>query len=199
MFTGLVPQAVAGSGESSFVTSMNAERAARGLVRLEVYWDLRDDARSQSAAMNSQDKLYHNGALSSVTSGWIALGENVGVGPDVAAIQAAFMNSAPHRKNILGDYNYVGVGTVQAEGKMWVTVVFMKGPPGLVTPVEPEPAPEAEPEPQQEPESPPSSQPATKPTPSIPARQVAVAAPDDAGANPVQLWGRPPGLHPYSV
>ncbi|MCH7667721.1 MAG: CAP domain-containing protein [Acidobacteria bacterium] len=195
MFTGLVPQAVAGPGEGSFVASMNAERAARGLAPLEVYWDLRDDARSQSVAMQAQDKLYHNGSLSSVTSGWIALGENVGVGPDFAAIQAAFMNSASHRKNILGDYNYLGVGTVQADGKMWVTVVFMKGPLGLVTPVEPEPAPETEPEP----ELPPSVQPVTKPTPSTPARRVSVAAPGDTGTHPVQRWGRPPGLHPYSV
>jgi uncharacterized protein YkwD len=43
------------------------------------------------------------------------------------------MASPAHRGNILGDYNYVGVGVVQESAdKMWVTVVFMRGPEDLV-------------------------------------------------------------------
>jgi hypothetical protein len=43
------------------------------------------------------------------------------------------MGSSAHRGNILGDYNYVGVGVTQdAEATLWVTVVFMKGAADLV-------------------------------------------------------------------
>ncbi len=202
MFVGLAPSAVAGPGEGSFLASMNAERAARGLAPLEMYWDLRDDARAHSATMQAEDTLRHNPGLGSVTSGWITLGENVGVGPDVATIQSAFMASATHRGNILGDYNYVGIGTAEAGGKMWVTVVFMKGPPGLVTPVEPEPTPEAEPEPVSEPPPPPEP---TAPNPTSTATSTKTAPPQTTAVlgaetqSPIRSYGRSPGLWPYPV
>ncbi len=64
-----------------------------------------------------------------VTSQWSRIGENVGFGPNVAALEQAFMNSAPHRANILGDYNRVGVGaTRDSKGTLWVVVDFLKGP-----------------------------------------------------------------------
>ncbi len=124
--------AIAGS-EGSFVAKMNAERTARGLAPLRVYGDLVDDARAQSQRMMADGNLFHNPALGSVTSGWIALGENIGSGASVDAIHAAFMASATHRGNILGDFNYVGVGVaVESADRMWVTVVFMKGPDDLL-------------------------------------------------------------------
>ncbi|NNC75334.1 MAG: hypothetical protein HKN93_07460 [Acidimicrobiia bacterium] len=154
--------------ESGFVAEINAERAANGLEPLEVYWDLVDDARAHSQVMLDGDDLHHNPNLGSVTTGWYSLGENVGVGPSVSSLHTAFMNSAGHRANILGDYNYVGVGVVvETDTKMWVTVVFMSGPEGLVTPPEPEPAPEPEPtpEPAPEPEPTPEPEPAPEPEP----------------------------------
>jgi hypothetical protein len=119
--------------EGSFVSMMNAERAAHGLPALQVYWDLTDDARAHSQQMASSGTLHHNPNLGSVTSAWQALGENVGVGASVEVLHEAFMGSSAHRGNILGDYNYVGVGVIQdTEATLWVTVVFMKGPAGLV-------------------------------------------------------------------
>jgi uncharacterized protein YkwD len=54
------------------------------------------------------------------------------MGVDLNALHSAFMNSSSHRGNILGDYNYVGVGVkTDAAGVYWVTVVFMKAAPGL--------------------------------------------------------------------
>jgi len=206
MFVGFAPSALAGPGEGSFLASMNAERVARGLAPLEMYWDLRDDARAHSATMQSEDALRHNPGLGSVTSGWITLGENVGVGPDVSTIQAAFMASATHRGNILGDYNYVGVGTAQADGKMWVTVVFMKGPPGLVTPVEPEPAPEPPPEEQPEPQPEPTPKPPPATTSNPGTVQTVSTGHTQRSAVvsvevqlPVRSYGRTPGLRPYHV
>jgi len=118
--------------ESQFVSKINASRAAAGKAPLEAYWDLADDARSQAGRMAAKGEIFHNPSLSSVTGVWESLGENVGVGPDVASLHAAFMNSASHRRNILGDYNYIGVGVKTDEaGFLWVTMIFMRAEPGL--------------------------------------------------------------------
>jgi hypothetical protein len=212
MLTGLAVPAAHASAEGSFVAKINAERAAQGLAPVEVYWDLVDDARAHSKEMLAADDLYHNPNLSSVCSNWIGLGENVGVGPSADAIHNAFMRSSGHRANILGDYNYVGVGVAQGDGELWVTVVFMKGPAGLVTPVEPEP-PTVEPEPEPEPSTPADAPPASQPNDPAPEADDAAAAapvtttvpPADEPApaveeaperEPMVRYARLPGLHP---
>jgi hypothetical protein len=154
--------------EGQFVSKINATRVANGMAPLEVYWDLSDDAEAHSNTMMEQDHLHHNPNLANVTSGWDALAENVGVGPDPSRLHEAFMESAGHRRNILGNYNYLGVGVVrQSDTKIWVTVVFMRGPEGLVSPPdEPPPAePPADPAPVPEPEPDPSPQPDPSPVP----------------------------------
>ena len=121
------------SAEGDFVSRINAERSAAGLPELQVYWDLVDDARAHARRMADAGDLHHNPNLSSVTSAWQALGENVGVGADVASLHDAFMGSSGHRGNILGDFNYVGVGVVEdGEGSLWVTAIFMRGPADLL-------------------------------------------------------------------
>lgn len=129
--------------EASFVGLINQERAGRGLNSLEVYWDLVDDARAHSGVMNDADEIFHSSNLANVTTGWAALGENVGVGPSVGVLHTAFMNSAGHRDNILGDWDRIGVGVTHSDqGYMFVTVVFMK----LAQPqAAPAPAPTPEP------------------------------------------------------
>ncbi|MDH3731578.1 MAG: CAP domain-containing protein [Acidimicrobiia bacterium] len=117
--------------EDSMLAFINAERAANALEPLSVYYDLVDDGRSHSVAMEEASFLHHNPDLGSVTTGWYALGENVGVGPDVDSLHDAFMASPGHAANVLGDYNYVGIGVEQDGPRIWVTVVFMRGPTGL--------------------------------------------------------------------
>lgn len=123
------------SDETAMVANINAERSARGMNTLEVYWDLRDDARAWTATMISNGSISHNPNLASVTTGWSTLGENVGVGPNVDRLHTAFMESPSHKANILGDYNYIGIGADRApDGNLYITVVFMLGPDGLVDP-----------------------------------------------------------------
>ncbi len=110
---------------------INAERAANGLDPLSGYYDLVDDARSHSITMKDEAFLHHNPDLGSVTTGWYALGENVGVGPDIYSLHDAFMASPGHAANVLGDYNYIGIGVEEDGSRIWVTVVFMRGPAGL--------------------------------------------------------------------
>jgi len=155
MTDGLALPAQAGT-EGAFLSKINASRSAAGLAPVSVNSDLVPDARTHSAQMMAAGDIYHTSPLSAVASGWEALAENVGAGPSVDSLHAAFMASSGHRRNILGDYNYVGIGVSQSEsGQLWVTVIFMrKGAPAPVptttttttpppppTTVAPEPAP----------------------------------------------------------
>ena len=53
---------------------------------------------------------------------WTKLGENVGYAWSLEQVQNAFMNSAPHRANILDwTYNKVGTGVTYGwDGRIWV-------------------------------------------------------------------------------
>ncbi|HEX2850030.1 MAG TPA: CAP domain-containing protein [Acidimicrobiales bacterium] len=115
--------------EADFVARINTERTSRGLGALTVDGQLTSIARAWSTQMASSNHLSHNPNLSSqVTEDWQKLGENVGVGPTVADIHQAFMNSPAHRANILDPaFTYVGLGVVVAgDGSLWVTEVFMQ-------------------------------------------------------------------------
>jgi hypothetical protein len=125
MSIGLALPAHAGT-EGAFVSKINASRAAAGLPPLSTHSDLIPDARAHSAEMLAAGQIYHTTDLGGVASGWEALGENVGAGPSVDSLHTAFMNSSGHRANILGDFNYVGVGAVEQDGVIWVTVIFMR-------------------------------------------------------------------------
>ena len=130
--------ALAGSSdESRFVSLMNASRGAAGLAPLTVDPDLVDDARRHTAAMIERGDIFHSSdaQLSAATSGWTLLGENVGMGPNPDILHQAFMASPSHRANILGAFNYVGVGTgIADDGTMFVTVIFAQKPvPASVT------------------------------------------------------------------
>jgi hypothetical protein len=152
MTVGLAIPAQAGT-EGAFLSKINASRSAAGLAPVSVHSDLTPDARAHSAQMMDAGSIYHTSSLSAVASGWEALAENVGVGPSVDSLHAAFMASSGHRRNILGDYNYVGIGVSQSDsGQLWVTVIFMrKGAPApaptTTTTVAPAPAPEPAPAP----------------------------------------------------
>jgi uncharacterized protein YkwD len=80
--------------------------------------------------MIANGEIYHSssGELSAAAgSGWSRVGENVGRGQSPSSLHRAFMDSSGHAANILGDYNYVGVGTdTSSDGSLYVTVVFMK-------------------------------------------------------------------------
>jgi hypothetical protein len=63
------------------------------------------------------------------------VGENVGMGGSASSIHQAFMNSAPHRANILDhDFTQVGIGTAYDDkGVLYITQVFRK-PMGSTAP-----------------------------------------------------------------
>lgn len=127
--------------EGGFVSLINSSRAASGRGPLSADPAAADLARSWSREMASAGRISHNPNLrvavdTYVTRSWSRIGENVGVGYGVSSLHDAFMASEGHRANILGDYNRVGVGVVrESSGKLWVTVVFIKGPTIASAPV----------------------------------------------------------------
>jgi hypothetical protein len=128
---GLGLAAVADPGsESEFVSLINSTRANNGLGTLQVDGGLQSHARNHTQAMIAAGDIYHSSSAelsAAAGSGWSKVGENVGRGGSPGSLHTAFMNSSGHAANILGDYNYVGVGTGSAaDGTLYVTVVFMK-------------------------------------------------------------------------
>lgn len=135
--------------EASFAEQVNAERSAAGLPGYEGAADLVEVARRHSARMASEQRLYHNPALSSEVQDWQAVGENVGVGSSVDSIHQAFMASQTHREVILSStFTQVGMGVyVDDDGGIWVTQVFRKPQSAAPAPQPAAAAPATEPPP----------------------------------------------------
>ncbi|MHB8513267.1 MAG: CAP domain-containing protein [Actinomycetota bacterium] len=115
----------ASSDENDFYSKINYERSSRGVPTLSWSDSLAQIARQHSQEMANNDSLYHNDNLGNEVQGWQVVGENVGEGDSVDDLHQAFMNSAPHRSNILDtDYTEVGVGTAWKNGTLWVTEDF---------------------------------------------------------------------------
>lgn len=134
------------TAEAGFVEAINASRATQGLAPLAVNDDLTTVARGWSSQLAVVGSLSHNPSYTDQYPGeWRRLAENVGTmtwaGADTATLvdrlHRAFMDSAGHRANILGDYNQLGVGVVTVGPTMWVTVNFLQGPVPVVA--EPDP------------------------------------------------------------
>jgi uncharacterized protein YkwD len=127
--------ATTAQAEAGFWHLVNQARAAHGRGPLVLDPGLEADARAWSQVMAAQDRLAHapgpamSGDFDRSVPGWTRGGENVGRGWDVEGLHQAFLASAGHRDNILGDFNRVGVGVTYTGGATWVTFRFAKGPP----------------------------------------------------------------------
>ena len=113
--------------EDTFTAKLNYARASRGIPRLTVRSALVTVARAQAHRMATRNVLYHNPNLTTDVTNWRWVGENVGYGPDALTVHVAFMQSAPHRANILDrDYTEIGIGAVVVDGRVWVAEVFRR-------------------------------------------------------------------------
>jgi len=146
-----VPSAQAATStevEQQFFDLINSARRLKGLAPLSNDGLLAQTSRSWSQSMAGANRLSHDpnlgGAATFVDPTWVRVGENVGFGGSVDQLWPIFMGSSPHKANILGDYNKVGIGVViDSSGRVWVTQRFLKGaalppppgpppPPGIV-------------------------------------------------------------------
>jgi uncharacterized protein YkwD len=113
--------------ERGFARKMNSEREDAGLGKLRLDPELSKAARVHTNEMTRRNELYHtpSSTLGRRVTDWIVLGENVGVGGTVSSLHEAFMNSQGHRDNVLyPTYRHVGIGTKEAHGRLWVTIIF---------------------------------------------------------------------------
>jgi uncharacterized protein YkwD len=116
------------SGQTAVHDELNADRRAYGLRSLPTHDQLNAKAQAWAEKLARDGRLSHSTLSSGAPSCWRSLGENVGYGGSVAAVQDAYMRSTGHRNNILASkWNYVGVGYAKAGSRVYTVQVFMQG------------------------------------------------------------------------
>src|SRR4051794_36445931 len=96
------PAGALSAEEQAYVDHINQARAAVGAGPLAVDGNMTDLARQHTQEMANAQSLYHTASLpAGVTSNWMKLGENVGMGPSVEPVWAAFIASPHHYANIV--------------------------------------------------------------------------------------------------
>lgn len=130
----VVPTAQAGScwshhrAERKLAHKINRARAKRSIGRVQLDRHLSKVSRVHTRAMAKRKRVFHTSdrTLASRVTNWRILGENVGsTRGGVRHVFRAMMRSTLHRANILNSaYNYVGVGTKRAKGRLWVTITL---------------------------------------------------------------------------
>jgi uncharacterized protein YkwD len=113
--------------ERLFTRLMNAARERADLPKLSLDPEASKVARKHTTEMAERNLLHHTPSSSLVrrVTRWEILGENVGVGGTVDSLHHAFMDSPPHRANILfSKFRHVGVGVRKTDERIWVTVIL---------------------------------------------------------------------------
>jgi hypothetical protein len=117
-----------GPSESRLIIFVNQQRAAAGLPALLVNARLTTGARAWSDHMTATGTLAEDPNLTAnYPPDWSGAAENVGMGSTVDSIAAAMWSSPPHRANILGPYDALGVGLDRrGDGTLFVTIEFIR-------------------------------------------------------------------------
>jgi hypothetical protein len=193
--------------EAQFFTLLNVVRAKNGVPPLATDGQLISVARGWSSRMAGDGGISHNPDIGSQITNWRSLGENVGTGGDVLSIEAALEASPHHFENMVDpNFNYVGIGVVEAGGAIWVTEDFKQAKSGSLPSTQvPAPAPKPAPRPAPRPAAAPaparSAAPSTRTgvhTSAASPAAVANAAAPSAGANGASAAPAPSALPPSS-
>ena len=122
------PRAAVGSDSWRLFKATNQSRGRFDVPKLRLNRELSVIARRHSMAMARNGELFHTGerrrlpARHHGTSGARTSGTHRG---DVEGLEQAFMDSPPHRGNILNRaFRQVAIGSVRVDGTLWVTVFF---------------------------------------------------------------------------
>ena len=129
--------------DAGLIAATNSARSAAGVGGVTESADLDAAATQHAQSMARSGILAHTPNLGSGVCCWLKIGENVGEGPSVGALQAAFMASIEHRNNILDrSFTQMGAGyAVDAHGTLWVSELFRAAtgaapaPPVVAAPV----------------------------------------------------------------
>ena len=116
------------SDETEFVARINALRTGKGLPVLTVDAGLTAKARAWAQTMATKGTIWHSDLRDGITVDCQQLGENVGKGASVGALDAAFVASPLHYDNLVDPaFRSVGIGVVRsAGGVLFVAEEFME-------------------------------------------------------------------------
>ena len=115
------------SSQTQVQAAMNADRTANRLRALATQVDAQRKAQAWAEKLARENTLYHSNLPDGIHVRWCSLGENVGYGPSIDAIEKAYMASPGHRANILSTkWNGVGVGHATNGHKVFTVQVFIK-------------------------------------------------------------------------
>jgi uncharacterized protein YkwD len=140
------PKAPAGGDKidavaQELVEAHNRERAEAKLPPLKPEARLMAAARQHARDMAEHDKMTHEGSDGSSPADrvkkagypYLGMGENVAAGQETPAeAMRTWMNSPPHKKNILGEFSEMGAARAEGDdGKPYWCVVFGRPLPQL--------------------------------------------------------------------
>jgi hypothetical protein len=126
--------------DQTLLNAANRDRAAAGLLALQ--WDpaLAAAARQHALCMARANQLSHQfpgeppmqDRARQAGARFSLIAENVAQGPSVTGLHTQWMNSAPHRANLLDpDLNAVGISVVQSGNTLFAVEDFSTAVPSL--------------------------------------------------------------------
>jgi hypothetical protein len=126
-------QGNAGGAEQTLLQLANRERSAQGLAPLKWSATLAEAARQHALRLAQQNTLSHQlpgepglaDRASRAGARFSTLAENVAEGPSAEGIHQQWMNSAPHRANLLDpQLNSVGIAVADRNGTLFAVEDF---------------------------------------------------------------------------
>ena len=113
--------------QSEVLNALNADRSALSLPALPTQADAQAKAQAWAEKLARENRLYHSNLPDGIGTRWCSLGENIGYGASVAAVEDGYMNSPTHRANIASrTWNGVGVGHATNGNRVFTVQVFIK-------------------------------------------------------------------------
>ncbi len=118
---------------ATLLAAVNRARAAAALAPLRAHVRLDELALDWSRHLAAAGALSHRDPIAQrqwiedqVTGHWGAHAESVAQGGSVAELLDTLLASAPHRAQLLGSFDLVGVGvTIDPHGVLWATLNFV--------------------------------------------------------------------------
>jgi hypothetical protein len=120
LFAGCTPE------QTDAYDRINAIRTANGLPTMLPSPPAMAKAQAWADHMAATGVLEHSDLWADMPPGGFAVGENVGQGPSLDAVNAAFLQSPKHRANLLDpQWNWVGTGIARTpNGTLFVVQIF---------------------------------------------------------------------------
>jgi hypothetical protein len=121
-------QSRSNSPEQALLQSANHERTTRGLAPLKWSAELAEAAQKHALRMAQENTISHQfpgeppmqERAARTGAHFSSLAENVAEGPDAATIHAEWMNSPPHRANLLDPHlNSIGIAVAMNNGTLF--------------------------------------------------------------------------------